>query len=451
MFESLSDRLQLAFKKLKGAAHLSEKNIEDGLREVKLALLEADVNFHVVKDFIGKVKEKSLGREVLKSISPAQQIVKIVHDELTLLLGDGKTSINFSGKPPTVIMLVGLQGSGKTTTAAKLALYLRKRNGKTPLLAAADIYRPAAIKQLEVLSKEIRVDFFSGEEPCKICKDSIEHAKDIHCDTVILDTAGRLHIDESMMEELKNIKKSVRPDEILFIADSMTGQDAVNVAKKFDEMLGIDGVILTKIDGDARGGAALSIKSVIKKPIKFVGVSEKIGDGLEVFHPDRIANRILGMGDVLSLVERAEDVYSDEVSRKLENKIRANDFTLEDFKDHIVKIKKLGPLENVMKMIPGLSGKMKNMDKANIDEGRITRIEGIINSMTLKERRNHKLINGSRRKRIARGSGTSVQDVNRLIKQFVAMRKMMKQFSGKKFGKMSGNMDMKSLMSQFGQ
>jgi len=450
MFESLSDKLQLAFRKLKGAAHISEKNIEDGLREVKLALLEADVNFHVVKDFIERVKQQSIGQEVLKSISPAQQIVKIVKDELTKLLGENQSGITFAGKPPTIIMMVGLQGSGKTTTAAKLALYLRKKNGKVPLLVAADVYRPAAIKQLEVLAGEIRVDFYSGdgEDPCRICKEAILKAKELHCDTVILDTAGRLHIDEPMMDELANIKKGVSPHEILFVADSMTGQDAVNVAKGFDDSLGIDGIVLTKLDGDARGGAALSIKSVTKKNVKFVGVSEKIEGGLEVFHPERVASRILGMGDVLSLVERAEEVYSEEASQKLEKKLKTNDFNLNDFKDQLGKIKKLGSVENIMKMIPGMTGKMKGLEGAKPDEKRLVRVEAIINSMTAKERRNHKLINGSRRKRIAKGSGTSVQEVNKMLKQFVEMRKMMKKLSGGKKFRGKGGLDMSNMFGK---
>ncbi len=451
MFESLSDKLQLSFRKLKGVAHFTEKNIEDGLREVKLALLEADVNFHVVKNFIDRVKEKSLGQKVLKSISPAQQIVKIVHSELSFLLGENQREITFSQKAPSVIMLVGLQGSGKTTTTAKLGLYLRKKNAKTPLLVAADVYRPAAIEQLKVLCGELRMDFFSGDgkDPVSICKNAIEYAKDNHCDTVILDTAGRLHVDEPMMEELKKIRKSVFPHEILFVADSMTGQDAVNVAKIFDEKLGIDGVVLTKLDGDARGGAALSVKSVTGKPVKFVGISEKL-DGLEVFHPDRMASRILGMGDVISLVEKAEEVYSEETELELGKKQKRGDFTLEDFKDQLSKVRKLGPIENVVKMVPGLGGKLKNLEGAKPDESKLVKIEAIIGSMTLKERRNHKLINGSRRKRIARGSGTSVQDVNRLLKQFVEMRKMMKKFSNPN-KKRRGALGMKDIFEQFNQ
>lgn len=427
MFENLSDRLQNVFKKLKGKGKLSESDIKEAMREVRIALLEADVNFQVVKDFINKVKEKSVGQEILQSLSPGQQVIKIVRDELQDLMGGQKSDLLFT-KSPAILMLAGLQGAGKTTMAAKIALSYKKKN-KKPLLVAADIYRPAAIKQLEVLGEQLGVEVFTlgnKNSPVDICKSALEHAKKNGFDFVIFDTAGRLHIDEKLMEELEGIQRLTSPEEILLVVDAMTGQDAVNVAKTFDERLSITGVVLTKLDGDTRGGAALSIKAVTGKPIKLVGKGEKVED-LDVFHPDRMASRILGMGDVLTLIEKAEAAVDLEKAKEFQKKLQSQQFTFDDFIEQLQQIKQMGPLDQLLGMIPGMGGgKMKGL---SVDDKELTKIEAIISSMTKAERVNPSIINGSRRKRIALGSGTKIQDVNRLLKQFEQMQKMMKQFS----------------------
>lgn len=428
-FEGLSDKLQEAFKKLKGKGKLTEKDIKEAMREVKLALLEADVNFKVVKKFISSVSEKCVGNEVLESLTPAQQVIKIVNDELTNLMGGSESKLNFNSVGPTVIMMVGLQGAGKTTMSGKLALQLRKQN-KRPLLVACDIYRPAAIKQLEVVGKQIDIPVFQmGDKvnPVDIAKAGIAHARENGNNVIIIDTAGRLHIDENLMEELKSIKEEVNPQEILLVVDSMTGQDAVNVADSFNNSLDISGVILTKLDGDTRGGAALSIRSVTEKPIKFIGVGEKMSD-FEVFYPDRMASRILGMGDVLSLIEKAQQAFDDKEAQELSSKMLENDFTYEDYLTAMEQMKKLGSLSKIMEMIPGLPKEAKNID-FDAGEKELNKVKAIIYSMTPKERRNPKLISGSssRKKRIAKGSGTTLQDVNKLIKGFDMMRKQMKQ------------------------
>jgi signal recognition particle subunit SRP54 len=415
---------------------LTEANIREALREVRLALLEADVNYGVVKDFIERVREKAVGTAVLQSLTPGQQVVKVVHQELISLMGDSQSKLNLASVPPTVIMLVGLQGSGKTTTAAKLARRLQKE-GRRPLLVPADVYRPAAITQLKVLGQQIGIPVWEtnpAARPVAICQDAIATGRSRGCDVIIIDTAGRLHIDEGMMEELKELGRVLAPHEILFVADSMTGQDAVNVAKTFNDALALDGIILTKLDGDARGGAALSIWSVTGKPIKFVGTGEKV-DALEPFHPERIASRILGMGDVLSLIERAEEAISVEKAKEIERKLRDETFTLEDFKEQLQQVRNLGSFDQILSMLPGMGG-MKNLQ---VDEREFVRIEAIINSMTLGERQNPATINGSRRRRIAQGSGTQIQDVNRLLKQFAETRKLMKRFmQGGKKGKIGG-------------
>jgi len=430
MFESLSSKLDIIFKRLKGHGKLTEQNIKEALKEVRMALLEADVNFKVVRDFIQSVEQRAIGQEVMASLTPAQQLIKVVRDELASLMGDGDQKIHLSGSPPVPIMLVGLHGCGKTTTAAKLARYFQERK-KRPYLVPADVYRPAAIDQLQKLGEELKVDFYRPEPsqmPLDICLKGREFALKGGYDLMLIDTAGRLHIDEALMLELREIKTSLRPKEVLLVADAMTGQDAVNIAKNFNERLGIDGVILTKMDGDARGGAALSIKAVIEKPIKFIGVGEKL-DALEVFHPDRMASRILGMGDVLTLIEKAEAVFDEKKAKELEKKIRKDSFTLEDFRDQLQQVRKMGSLESILGMIPGLSKKMQGMGALDFDEKELVRVEAIINSMTPKERANYAIINGSRRLRIARGSGTTVQDVNQLLKQYAQTRKMMKQFA----------------------
>lgn len=428
-FGNLASRLQETMKKLRNRGKLNEKDVEAALREVRLALLEADVNFKVVKDFVGRVKERAIGHEVLSSLSPAQQVIKIVNEELTNLMGGTESKINISSKPPTVIMMVGLQGAGKTTTTGKLAKLFQNK-GHRPLLVAADVYRPAAIKQLIVVGESINVPVFDmGEDdPIKIAKSGVAHATEHGNDIVIIDTAGRLHIDEELMNELSEIKQITKPHEILLIVDSMTGQEAVNVAKSFDDLLGVDGVVLTKLDGDARGGAALSIKAVTGKPIKFASMSEKM-DGLEIFHPDRMASRILGMGDVLSLIEKAEATYDEQKARELTEKMRNDEFNLEDFKEQLAQVKQMGPLDQILGMMPGM-GKMKQLQNMEVDENHLKRIEAIIDSMTAEERRNPSIIGGSRRKRIAQGSGNRVQDVNRLLKQFNQTKQLMKQFSG---------------------
>lgn len=432
-FEGLASKLQDTLKKLKGKGKLTEKDIKEAMREVKLALLEADVNFKVVKSFINSVSEKCVGSDVLESLTPGQQVVKIVNDELTALMGNSESKIEYDDKGLTVIMLVGLQGAGKTTMAGKLALHLRKKN-KKPLLVAGDVYRPAAIKQLETVGKQIDIPVFSmGDKisPVDIAKAGITHAKSNGNNVVIIDTAGRLHIDEELMEELKNIKSSVDPNEILLVVDSMTGQDAVNVAETFNSALDVSGVILTKLDGDTRGGAALSIREMTKKPIKFAGIGEKMSD-LEVFHPDRMASRILGMGDVLSLIEKAQQAIDEKEAMELGNKMMNQDFNFEDFLSLMGQMKKLGPLNKLIEMMPGVNSKELQGVDLSQGEKEMKKTEAIIQSMTGKERRNPNLVisSASRRKRIAQGSGTTIQDVNKLLKGFEQSRKMMKQMKG---------------------
>ena len=438
IFESLADRLQQTFKKLRGHGKLTEDDVNEAMREVRMALLEADVNFKVVKDFVKRVKERAVGQDVLDTLTPAQVVVKIVDEELTELMGGTQSRLNISSVPPTVIMMAGLQGAGKTTSAAKLGLSLKKQ-GKKPLLVAADIYRPAAVKQLQVLGGQLGIPVFSmpqGTDAVTIAKSSIDHARSHLNDVVIIDTAGRLHIDETLMQELKDIKENVKPHEILLVVDAMTGQDAVNVAESFNAELGLDGVVLTKLDGDARGGAALSVKAVTGCPIKFVGMGEKL-EALEPFHPDRMASRILGMGDVLSLIEKAQSTFDAEEAKKMEKKLRKADFTLDDFLAQMQKVRKLGSFEQILGMIPGMGGLKKQLQGQDIDlNGKeVRRIEAIIKSMTPKERADTSIINGSRRKRIALGSGTRVQDVNKLLKQFNEMKKMMKQVKKMQGGK----------------
>lgn len=433
MFETLSNKLESIFKRLKGKGLLKEEDVELALKEVRLALLEADVNFKVVKDFVQKIKEKAIGKEVLESLTPGQQVVKIVNEELCELLGKTNSRIQLSPNPPTVLMLVGLHGSGKTTTAAKLAKNFKKE-GRRPLLVAADLQRPAAIDQLVTLGSQINVPVYSSKEikdPVSLCEESIKKARLDARDVVIFDTAGRLHIDESLMTELRKIKEKVFPREVILVADAMTGQDAVNIARNFDEQVGIDGIILTKMDGDARGGAALSMRAITGKPIKFIGVGEKI-DMLESFYPERIASRILGMGDVLSLIEKAQKSFGEKEAEKLQKAIIDESFTFDDLREHLKKLQGMGPLENILSMIPGFN-KMKNLE---VDEKELVKVEAIINSMTKKERKNYNIIDGSRRRRIATGSGTTVADVNRVIKQYIEIKKMLKMFKGKKGIKM---------------
>lgn len=436
-FEGLGERLQSTMDRIKGKGKVTESDVKLMMREVRLALLEADVNFKVVKQFVNDVKERALGSDVMTSLTPGQQVIKIVQEELTSLMGGENQKINLSQKPPTVIMMVGLQGAGKTTTAGKLALHLRKKHNKRPLLVAGDIYRPAAIDQLETVGKQIDVPVFSlGDQvkPEEIATKALAHAKEEHLDTVIIDTAGRLHIDEALMNELKNVKDIANPDEIMLVVDSMTGQDAVNVAESFNELLNITGVTLTKLDGDTRGGAALSIRSVTQKPIKFIGVSEKM-DGLEAFHPERMASRILGMGDVLSIIEKAQDNVNEDEQKALEKKLKDSSFTLDDFLSQMDQVKTLGPLDDLLKMMPG-ANKIKGLDKMQFSGKEIDHVQAIIRSMTLDEREHPEKLNASRKKRIAKGSGRSLQEINRLLKQFNDMKKMMKQMtSGKKKGK----------------
>jgi signal recognition particle subunit SRP54 len=427
MFDNLSQKLQEVFKRLKGHGKLKEGDIKAALREVKLGLLEADVHFKVVKDFIDSVHARAVGQEVMASLTPAQQVIKIVHQELASLMGDGEPKIHLSGKPPVAVMLVGLHGCGKTTTAAKLAIYFRGKH-RFPYLVPADVYRPAAIEQLQVLAGEGGIEFYESspaETPLEICQRARQRAIAGGHDLMLVDTAGRLHIDEPLMEELREIKGDLNPKEILLVADAMTGQDAVNIAKAFNHALDINGVILTKMEGDARGGAALSIKGVTGKPIKFIGTGEKL-DALEVFHPDRMASRILGMGDILSLIEKAQTSFDEQKAEELERKLRKESFSLEDFRDQIRQIKKMGSIESILNMIPGI-GVGKGLKGIRYQERELVKIEAIINSMTPKERRNHAIINGSRRLRIARGSGTTVQDVNRLLKQYTHMLKVMRK------------------------
>ncbi|GAB6095082.1 signal recognition particle protein [Desulfatiferula olefinivorans] len=429
MFENLSDKLASVFKNLKGHGKLTEKNIEEALKEVRMALLEADVHYKVTKTFVAGVKERAVGHEVMQSLTPGQQVIKIVNDSLAELMGGSHCDIDLAGEKPVSVMLAGLQGSGKTTTAGKLALYLRKK-GKTPFLVPADVYRPAAILQLVKVAGQIGVPVFESSpdaDPVDICRNARVAAQQQGCDVLIIDTAGRLHIDDALMAELGRIKQALTPSDILLVADAMTGQDAVNIAAAFNDALDIGGVILTKMDGDARGGAALSIKAVTGKPIKFIGVGEK-SSAFEAFHPDRMASRILGMGDVLSLVEKATEMVDVKKAAELEKKLRKNQFTLDDFKDQMLSIRKMGSIGDMLKMIPGVSNS-KHFKNLDVDERELVRIEAIINSMTPEERRKHQIINGSRRKRIAMGSGTKVQDVNKLLKNYTQVMKMMKKFN----------------------
>ena len=429
MFESLTEKLESIFKKLRGKGLLKEEDIEVALKEIRLALLEADVNFKVVKDFVQKIKEKAIGKEVLESLTPGQQVIKIVNDELCTLLGKTNSRIQLAPNPPTIIMMVGLQGSGKTTTAAKIAR-LFKKEGRRPMLVAADLQRPAAIDQLVTLGSQIDVPVYNSKEvrdPVSLCVDAVKKAKLDARDVLIIDTAGRLHIDESLMAELKTIRESVSPKEIIFVADAMTGQDAVNIASSFEDQIGIDGIILTKMDGDARGGAALSIISVTGKPIKFIGTGEKI-EMIEPFYPDRVASRILGMGDVLSFIEQAQQTFDKKEAEKLQKTIMDESFTFDDLGEQLRKMRSMGPLENLLNMIPGFN-KIKDVE---IDGRELVKVEAVINSMTKKERKDHNLLNGNRRRRIAKGSGTTVADVNRVVKQYVEIKKMLKMFKGKK-------------------
>lgn len=429
MFDNLSERLQLVFKKIRGHGKLSEQNIKDALREVRMALLEADVNFRVVKDFTEQVRKRAVGREVLKSLTPGQQLVKVVNEELTELMGKANSGLRFASTPPTTIMLVGLQGSGKTTTAAKLAKMLRHDNHK-PLMVAADVYRPAAITQLQVLGEQLEVEVYTdsaARDPRNICKKAVQKASSEGFDVVLIDTAGRLHIDQTLMQELRDLKALLGPQEVLFVADAMTGQDAVTVADQFNKDLDVSGIVLTKLDGDARGGAALSIKAVTNRPIKFVGVGEKL-EQLEAFHPERMASRILGMGDVLSFIEKVEKSIDEEKARELEKKILEQTFTLTDFRDQLHQVRTMGPLDQLLEMIPGMNkNALKNLQ---VDEKELVRLEAIINSMTPKERTSPKMINSSRKKRIAKGSGTDIRDINKLLKQFDQARKLMKKMTG---------------------
>ena len=432
-FESLGDKLQGVFKKLRGKGKLSEKDIKDAMREIKLALLEADVNFKVVKEFVATVSEKALGHEIMESLTPAQQLVKIVNEELTQMIGGETSRLEFSNRPPTVIMMCGLQGAGKTTATGKLALNLRKQ-GKRPLMVACDVYRPAAVKQLQVLGDPVQIPVFemgTDISPVKIAKEAVEYAVKHGNDPVIIDTAGRLHIDEQLMEELAEIKSELNPTEILLVVDAMTGQDAVNVAKSFNEQLDITGVILSKLDGDTRGGAALSVKQVTGKPIKFASVGEKLSD-LEQFHPDRMASRILGMGDVLTLIDKAQEAIDDKQARELEAKLRKQQFDFDDFLEQLKQIKKLGSFSQILGMLPGVDKKMIESVDTEENEKRLKHIEAIIQSMTQEERRNPKLIGASRKVRISKGSGTRVQDVNQLLKQFEAMQQVLKQLGSDK-------------------
>ncbi|MFP4040329.1 MAG: signal recognition particle protein [Desulfosudaceae bacterium] len=429
MFENLTSRLDSVFKKLKGQGKLTESNIEAGLKEVRMAFLEADVHYRITKKFIADVKQRALGAEVLESLTPGQQVVKIVNEELTRLLGGDRQELVLTGQEPVSIMLVGLQGSGKTTTAAKLAVLLKKENRK-PYLVPADVSRPAAIEQLQTLARQVDVPVFDSTpdmDPVDICQQARVAAHQAGCRTLLLDTAGRLHVDEALMDELARIKKALQPSDILLVADAMTGQDAVNIAQSFDDQLDLGGVVLTKMDGDARGGAALSIKAVTGKPVKFVGVGEKT-DALEPFHPDRVASSILGMGDVLSFIEKAQATVDEEQAAELERKLQKNEFTLDDFRDQMVQIRKMGSLGDLLKMIPGM-GKSKQLKNLEVDDRELVKIEAIINSMTAEERRKHGIINGSRRKRIARGSGTRVQDVNKLLKNYTQVMKMVKKLN----------------------
>lgn len=431
LFFGLTEKLQEVFKKLRNKGKLTEEDVNAALREIRLALLEADVNYKVVKDFIARIKERAIGQEVIQSLSPAHQVVKIVRDELVSLMGGQSARLNLAPKPPTVVMLVGLQGSGKTTTAAKLALSLKKQ-GRRPLLVAADVYRPAAVKQLQVLGEQIQVPVWSRPgNPVEIAASALEEANHKGYDVVIIDTAGRLHINEELMQELEEIKARVKPHEVLLVVDAMTGQDAVTVAETFHQRLGLDGVVLTKLDGDTRGGAALSIRAVTGCPIKFVGVGEKL-DMLEPFHPDRMADRILGMGDVLTLIEKAQSTIDAEQAAAMQKRLLSDDFNLEDFLEHLRQFRKMGPLEHILSLLPGFGGMKKLKEELQFDEKELIWAEAIINSMTPEERRHPEIIDGSRKRRIARGSGTTVQDVNRLLKQFEQTKRLIRQFMGSK-------------------
>jgi signal recognition particle subunit SRP54 len=431
MFENLSDKLQRVFKNLRGEGKLTAANMDEALREIRVALLEADVHFKVVKQFIEQVKEKAQGEEVLTALSPGQQVVKIVRDELTKMLGNHASRLRFANEPPTVVMIVGLQGSGKTTSSAKLARFLTKEGSK-PELVSVDVYRPAARHQLSILAKQLNTPIYEGTaeetKPLELARGARRDAMQTGRDVLLVDTAGRQHIDEQLMQELHELKEALNPTEILFVADAMTGQDAVKSADEFHKRLGITGVILTKMDGDARGGAALSIRSITGQPLKFVGVGEKT-DALELFHPDRVASRILGMGDVLSLIDKVQESIDQSTAEKMQERLMSDEFSLEDFRDQIKQIRKLGSLGGLLDMMPQI-GPLKDLKNAKIDEGEVTRIVAIIDSMTPKERRNYMIINGTRRRRIAKGSGTSVQDVNALLKQYAQARKMMKSFTG---------------------
>jgi signal recognition particle subunit SRP54 len=448
MFDTLSGKLQRIFKNLRGEGKLTAANMEEALREIRVALLEADVHFKVVKQFIEQVKEKALGEEVLAALSPAQQVVKVVRDELTKMLGSHTSRLRFANEPPTVVLIVGLQGSGKTTSAAKLARFLSKEGNK-PQLVSVDVYRPAARHQLSILAKNVSTPIYEGapeeSKPLELAKSARREAMQTGRDIVLIDTAGRQHIDDQLMQELSELKEALNPTEILFVADAMTGQDAVKSAGEFHQRLGITGVILTKMDGDARGGAALSIRTITGQPLKFVGVGEKT-DALEAFHPDRVASRILGMGDVLSLIDKVQENIDQETAEKMQEKLLSDDFSLEDFRDQIKQIRKLGSLGGLLEMMPQI-GPLKDLKNAKIDESEVGRVVAIIDSMTPKERRNHMLINGSRRRRIAKGSGTSVQDVNNLLKQYAQARKMMKSFTGQAgfFGKKLAKMKLPGL------
>jgi signal recognition particle subunit SRP54 len=441
MFENLSDKLQRVFKNLRGEGKLTPENMEQALKEIRVALLEADVHFRVVKQFIESVKQKAMGEEVLTALSPAQQVIKIVHEELVSVLGSQQSRLRFSNNPPTVIFLAGLQGSGKTTTTGKLARWL-SRNGHSPLMVSVDVYRPAARQQLSVIARGINLPVYEGrpeeKTPDELARGAKREAAETGRDVVLVDTAGRLHIDDELMLELQQLKDSLGPTEILFVADAMTGQDAVKSADEFHKRLGITGAILTKMDGDARGGGALSIRHVTGQPLKFVGVGEKF-DALEPFHPDRVASRILGMGDMLSLIEKVGEAVDQKQAEEAQRRILDNDFTLDDFRDQLRQLRKLGPLESLLGMLPGL-GPLKNLKDMKVDEGQVTRVVAIIDSMTYKERANHMLVNGSRRRRIARGSGTSVQEVNQILKQYAQARKMMKSLSGGFMGKRLGKL-----------
>jgi signal recognition particle subunit SRP54 len=429
MFDNLSEKLDSVFKKLRGHGRLTEDNIKETMREVRLVLLEADVNFRVVKDFVAAVRERAVGQDVLKSLNPAQQVIKVVRDELGRLMGEGEdNALDLAARPPVAVMLCGLQGAGKTTSCAKLALQLRRQK-RNPLLVPADIYRPAAIEQLKTLGRQIDIPVFDSQpdqDPVRLCEQAHRYAELNGYDTLILDTAGRLHIDQQLMDELVRIKNSLQPREILLVADAMTGQDAVNVAESFNQQLNLTGVILTKLDGDARGGAALSIRAVTGKPVKLVGLGEKL-DALEVFHADRMAQRILGMGDVLSLIEKAEAALDQEDAQRMEQQLRQDGFTLESFRDQLQTIKKMGNLESLFKLIPGAGKALKQKGGMQLPDKELKKIEAIINSMTPRERRDHRILNGSRRLRIAKGSGTTVQDVNQLVKRFTEAQKMMKK------------------------